>query len=396
MARRTDPRPPHRDTARDTTRRLRTLLASLAVALSVVLIWLLFVTVPDYLVRRSGLGDELVSPQLSRTEFERRKELAELKNEFRKTVAQILGGIGFFGGLFFTWRRFRLADESQITERFTRAIGLLDSQEASIRAGAIYALKRIARDSRRDRGTVIELLCAFVREQPHRSEKECWNASGEGIPPAADVEAALTTICTLLSSYGKKRRPPIYLFGSDLRNARMPGASLPGAQLWESYLNGAMFDDADLVGAFFRRSFAEGAYFRRADLRGAYFTHARLKRAKLQRARLDAHPTRGDRSAADLIEADLGGADLSEANLRGAELARASLRGANLTDALLREADLRGADLTGADLTGAELEQTDLRGVDLREARGLTTEQIAEANTDEETRPPVALEPGPG
>src|SRR5690606_7462200 len=58
-----------------------------------------------------------------------------------------------------------LAEQGQITERFTKAVEQLGSSEISIRLGAIYALERIAKDSERDLTTIMETLAAFVRER---------------------------------------------------------------------------------------------------------------------------------------------------------------------------------------------------------------------------------------
>ena len=75
-------------------------------------------------------------------------EIPKLQNEYRKTFAQIIGGLGLLFGLFLTWRRIRtlernveIAQDGQITERFTRAIDQLgDKDHLEVRLGGIYAL----------------------------------------------------------------------------------------------------------------------------------------------------------------------------------------------------------------------------------------------------------------
>ena len=61
----------------------------------------------------------------------------------------------------------RISQESQVTERFVEAVKLLsvtgDDNIAS-RIGGIYALRRIALDSKDDKPTVVRTLSAFVRE----------------------------------------------------------------------------------------------------------------------------------------------------------------------------------------------------------------------------------------
>jgi HAMP domain-containing protein len=83
-----------------------------------------------------------------------------LVNEYRRTWAQILGGLVLGFGLYFTWRRIEISQQEleatrdqQVTERFTRAIDQLGAtddkgrKKLEIRLGGIYALERIAVDS---------------------------------------------------------------------------------------------------------------------------------------------------------------------------------------------------------------------------------------------------------
>ena len=84
-----------------------------------------------------------------------------------------------FGTLYVTWRRViaaertaeaaqqtvAVAQEGQITERFTRAIEQLGSDKIAIRLGGIYALERVAQDSPdKDHRQVMQVLAAYVRE----------------------------------------------------------------------------------------------------------------------------------------------------------------------------------------------------------------------------------------
>src|SRR4028118_1820605 len=99
-------------------------------------------------------------------------------------VAQILGGTALLSGLYFTWRTLQVNREGQITERFTRAIDQLGSQELEIQLGGIYALERIARDSERDHWPIMEVLTAYVRElaslRPEEGEEGSEDAVAEG------------------------------------------------------------------------------------------------------------------------------------------------------------------------------------------------------------------------
>jgi type VI protein secretion system component VasK len=98
-----------------------------------------------------------------------RKDRIDLESKSRQTLAQIVGGAVLLVGLYFTAQTLRTTQEGQITDRFTKAIDHLGKDKLAVRLGAIYALERIARDSEYDHWAVMEILTAFVREQPYRS-----------------------------------------------------------------------------------------------------------------------------------------------------------------------------------------------------------------------------------
>jgi hypothetical protein len=247
------------------------------------------------------------------------------KKDFIQAVGVLLAALAALGGLYFTRtstkdqleqarksqeQTQRLTEQGQITDRFTRAIDQLGKVDENnnklfeIRIGGIYALQRIARESEKDYGPIMEILTAYVREHapwPPKEEVE------EGKPPEADIQAILTVI-------GRRERYP-----GHRESVRL-----------------------DLQGTNLRRSSA----LSEAHLAGAYFMGANLSNVVLNGANL---------SGADLSEADLSEADLSRANL-----SNAVLNGANLSGADLLEADLSRANLKGADLSNAILAEADL------------------------------------
>ena len=151
-----------------------------AVLILLILAFLWFV--PELQVRWFGQG---VAP----------KDVPALTNEYRRTWAQIIGGLFVLLGLYFTWRRIEISRQEleatrdqQVTERFTRAIDQLgatddkDQKRIEVRLGGIYALERIAVDSLemetnpgRDYATIMEVLTAYVRKNapapPHLPKK---------------------------------------------------------------------------------------------------------------------------------------------------------------------------------------------------------------------------------
>ena len=199
--------------------------------------------------------------------------LANLEDAYRRTLAQILGGLGLLYGLYLTQRRIvatednvrvaqenvRVAQEGQITERFTKAIAQLGDKEMAIRLGGIYALERIAKDSEKDHGPIMEVLTAYVREKAPR------------YPPAVD-ERLPTDIQAILTVIGRRETT-----GKNRGNARL---NLSKTQLVDAILPNANLSKVDLIQANLRWANLEGANLEKADLEGAVLTDADLTDAK--------------------------------------------------------------------------------------------------------------------
>jgi hypothetical protein len=180
----------------------------------------------------------------------------KLQNDVRTTGVQLLAGAILAAGAFFTARTIRVNREGQITERFTRAIDQLGSQQLDVRLGGIYALERIARDSRRDHGPIMEVLATYVREHARWDPAEDGNGlAGQdpdehpgrelklplwsGPTPAADVQAVLTVLGRRKTSH---ELDPLEI---DLSNVDLRGAEFRGQ------FQHVIFADAHLEGAGF-------------------------------------------------------------------------------------------------------------------------------------------------
>jgi uncharacterized protein YjbI with pentapeptide repeats len=267
---------------------------------------------------------------------------------FRTALVAGLAGLAALGGLAMATRTYRLTQQGQITERYTKAIEQLGSDKLDVRLGGIYALERIANDSKRDHPTVVEVLSAFVREHSHpaqtNSEPSMAKLLNTKPKPMTDVKAALTVLGRLPS------HPTTVLLRADLSTAHFERADLSLLRLWRFGLSGANLQGADLHWAFLQE----------ADLRGADLQGANLQMASL----LDA-----DLYGAALDDADLRGANLQGANLEGVVLEGADLTGAVLRNATLRDTILVRARLGHTDLEGANLQHAELEGANLQAAK---------------------------
>ncbi len=298
-------------------------------------------------------------------------QLTMLKDT-RTLLVQAVGGLLVATGLAITARTYILTREGQVTSRFGQAIGLLGSEQADVRVGAIFALERIATDSPRDQQTIVETLQTFLRAHAAASDP-----AKSGTTPASDVQAAARVLTRPVG------RQPLRLTGIDLSGAELTeasciGADLSGSRLASASLRGARLDAADLSradlsGSQLSNAVLEDAICMRADLSDTDLTKANLRSALLHQVHL-----RG----ALLLEASLVFADLYSADLRHANLAGADLRGAILIAADLRDADLSGANIQDADFSEAKLDGARLYGVDVKRAASLSADQVGAASTD--------------
>jgi hypothetical protein len=271
------------------------LLLLLVAVLVVLLLW----KVPQWQVARSrALTDD--------NRFDR-------ENEARKTLAQIIGGVFVLAGLYSSVQTFDLAREGQITDRYTRAIdqlGAIESQaskdgealpRSEMRLGGIYALERIAHDSERDRGPILDVLTAYVRT----------NSNQESLLPKVGLRQDIQAILDVVA------RPR------------------EGRYIFEPF---------------------------KIDLSEAKLGLANLSEAKLHRADLILADLRANPGGADLSGADLSGANLREANLRGGGSQRGEPQGGgSQRREPPRGGPPRGANLTPDQIKNAHFdEQTKL------------------------------------
>jgi hypothetical protein len=105
----------------------------------------------------------------------------------------------------------------------------LGDQSLHVRIGGIYALERIARDSSRDRKTIIYVLGAFMRERSKGARH------GPGEPLAEDALTGLRVASRLVAMSEVK----LDLRGADLRDVDL--SALPQERV--------LLEGADLSGA---------------------------------------------------------------------------------------------------------------------------------------------------
>ena len=251
-------------------------------------------------------------------------EKADLINKYRTTsvqlvaiIVQIFGGIAIFTGIYFAWKNLKVTQdnlnilqESQITECFTRDVDQLGNPVIEIRLGGIYALERIANESKKDYWPIMKILTAYVRKNA--------NVYSKAQKTLLDID-----IQTILTVIGKRKN---YLNNGESNRLSLQMTCLQGAEL-----NDAHFEGADLKGANLEEANLQNAHFEGANLRNANLEGTNLSRAHLE--------------VADLCSTHLKKTDFNEAHLEKALILNANFEMANLSYAHLEGADLCRATL---------------------------------------------------
>lgn len=339
-------------------------------------------------------------------------------------IAAMLGAPFVIWGTWLKHRTVTFQKEGHITDRINKAVEMLGAEKTvkklkkdksgsvevtvpniEVRIGAILSLERIAQDSTaydkgRDHVRVMEILCAYVREnsnarkpvdfpepewvpladgasaesrKKHLAERQrrfgemffeslAWKWAQALPKPRADVDQAMKVLGRRTAIQRKVEaawpNPPtddtIWPFDKGLEG-------LPEKEDGEATTT-AEIDAFKTRLAAWKQTLADyGGY--RIDLRGANLQGADLSRAVLSGAKLSETRMEGG----NLHEAKMKGTDLSEAKLHGAYFVAAMLDGADLSETRMEavdmsEAQLRGANLSFAGLNGANLYNARIMG----------------------------------
>ncbi len=263
-----------------------------------------------------------------------------------------------------------------------------------VRIGAIHALGRIARENLNFHVQIMEILCAYVRENaaaggamPYKPLKLLVNYIEEGLSAEA-IQTYLAELHSGLDTLRKTLPKP----RTDIQTAlEVLGRRTPAQKRREGgwpdpdrdapcnfdqpfptpppYPDGGSVEDRK----GWSKKFAD--FRMAADELIAQFRTARTYRHDLRNTNLqDCDLSHLDLRGADLNGAQMQGADLSEAQMQGADLGWAQMQWANLSGAQMQGADLRGAQMQGADLgwaqmQGANLWKAQMQGANLRGAQ---------------------------
>ena len=284
-------------------------------------------------------------------------------------------------------------EKGQRQERLKNAIEHLGHKRDSVRMGGAYELFHLAKDTRDLRRTVMDILCAHIRQTTtgQTTRGNAYQAEHK-TKPSEEIQSLLTLLFVQKHDQDIFEDCSINLQGSYLNGATLSLARLKKVDLRHAQLQGVVLRYAQL----------QGAKFYKARLQRAKFYKAQLQRAKLSEARLQVADFRyAQLQGAVLMEAQLQRAALWGAQLQGADLSKAQLRGAGLKQAQLQSADLREAQLQGANLRYAQLQVADLSNAQLQgsflgeaqlQGAVLTDAQLQGVSSQASPPPPAGFE----
>ena len=291
-----------------------------------------------------------------------------------------------------------------------------------VRIGAIYALERIARETPNFHVQIMEILCAYIRENSpaenaeplHMPEmpaddvenpRQAWKRWQEGyeddsgawhdgldqaladlksrIRPRTDIQTALE-ILGRREKHQRKREagwPDPNKDGAFVFDAEFPAAPVypdtytaEAHKEWVDRFDAFHSEAQNMLRSYeafrgyrldLRATNLQGYDLQRLHLNGARFEGAQMQRASLGGAQMMGATLWGAR----MMGANLRGAQMMGANLWNAQMQGAELRSAQMQRAILVNAQMQHAHLWNAKMQGAFLGQAKMQGAELWDAQ---------------------------
>jgi hypothetical protein len=175
------------------------------------------------------------------------------ENESRKTVAQVIGGLLVILSLFAAQQTFRLTQEGQFSDRYTKALSLLGEPQPELRLGGIFALERLARQSTEDDGPMIDVLAAYIRLYAP------WPPRKPEGRRDAEVVTSLRVLGRRTAAQRARESVILNLSQTDLHGFVLDNLNLRDIDFHEAHLEGSTLRGTSLAGSFLLGAHLEGA-----------------------------------------------------------------------------------------------------------------------------------------
>ncbi|WP_372615318.1 pentapeptide repeat-containing protein [Aquicoccus sp.] len=267
-------------------------------------------------------------------------------------IAALLGAPFVIWGTVLKHQTVRYQKEGHITDRITSAVEQLGAEKTvkkdgdettkpniEVRIGAILSLERIAQDSTthdngRDHVRVMEILCAYVRENapaskapdlpfPQECKQDTIDEKRKSTPSWITNEFTLRTDVQLaLSVIGRRTRQQVKVE----RNHPTQDGTGYRLDLSRTNLRYADFQYLDFERTNFFRSQMQAIFCKSANFSGANFVYCELTGANAANANF----SNARIESADLSHATLREADLLDCKISHTHFVRANLQGSRI------------------------------------------------------------------
>ena len=262
-----------------------------------------------------------------------------------------------------TERQTKATEEGLITDRINKAVEGLGTEKTvkadgeertepniEVRIGALYALERISQDSERDHKRIMEILCAYIRENSAIS-----TANSVPSPPFFSTSSDLPTVTKWVSDMvafkGKELWP--WCKRQKPRTDIQAALDVLGRRSSEKRIFEAQDSQHDTQSRFVF-DFAPASIESTAKETAEWIKEC----DRYAGYRLDLRET-------NLQGADLSGLDFNGARLNGSKLNGACMEGTQLNGAQMWACEFQGATMKRAQFIGADLRTTKFLGSDL-------------------------------
>lgn len=231
-----------------------------------------------------------------------------VENEARKTVAQVLGGLIFLVGFYFTAENLTATQQNlmgtqeagekareltrlgQLNERFARAYEqLLKKETVESPILGSYSLGQIALESPQSSKAVAQALTVYIRMNSRWSDSKKRPAATDRSDTSlsAGVQAALLQLREISRKGALSDEPQkAAIYREALSNLDLSNTDLRGADLTSMWLDGLVLDGAHLNNAKLNSSILTNATLIKADVAGVDLSTTNLSEALLNGANL--------------------------------------------------------------------------------------------------------------
>ena len=266
----------------------------------------------------------------------------------------------------------------QRQERLKNAIEHLGHDRDSVRMGGAHELFHLAKDTKDSRQTVLDFLCAHIRQTTTGQTTRGKDYQAEHkTKPSEEIQGLLTLLFVQEHDVFEDCSINLqgsYLNGANLIQARLKRANLRQAQLQGAYLNQAQMQKANLLNAQLQYAYIRDGQVQRANLWDAQLQRANLWGTHLQGTNLWGAQMQG----AILVSAKMRGSILRDTKLQKAILSSAEFQGAILIGAKMQGSFLINTNFQGAILTGAKMQEADLGKTQLQGVNSIDVSPIPE------------------